>query len=84
MLLWSKHLDKLIPPGFPRFRVWFPSKRRYPHPIPEDIERLYIYNQLLEAWLLNPKYQQEWWEPLRKGASPLTPMPSTIAMKPQE
>jgi hypothetical protein len=79
---WADKLDALQSPDFPRFKVFFPPQRRYPPPLPVEVERQLMFYEKVEECLTDPKYDREWWEPLRrcKGARPAN-VPTMVEMR---
>jgi hypothetical protein len=67
--MWADKLDALRardPRAFPGFReVSFPPRRRYPAPIPVEMERYMLYYEWLEESLTAPRDGRGWWEPPR-------------------
>jgi hypothetical protein len=78
---WKKHLQSQYPPRFPR-RIDVllrPDLRRWPT-MPWEVEREIAALHTIELSLNDPHERAMWWEPLRQGRTPATPVPSSVTV----
>ena len=67
---WGPSLLAIEPPGFPHLDYIYPP-RRFPPPLPEQLERAILGLEGWENLLKDPEHERQLWGPLRHGR-PLT------------
>jgi hypothetical protein len=78
---WEKHLRGLYPPRFLRSIEILvrPDRRRFPT-IPWEVERHMRMMEAIETCLFEPRYEEWWWGPLRRGLPPLRDVPTSLTV----
>jgi hypothetical protein len=72
---WGQRLRARTPPGFPHLWV-IANRRRYPPPLAEDVEYEILGRVLTEHLLVQPEWDRDWWQPMRRGEPPLREPPA--------
>jgi hypothetical protein len=76
---WLRQLSPRKPPGFPEVFVTT-KRRRYPQALPIDVEVHMIGTEITEHVLNEPRFNAQWWEPMRRGER-LSRMPVQIEVE---
>jgi hypothetical protein len=66
---WRRQLNPRKPPGFPEIFVTT-RQRRYPGTLPIELEVDAIGTEIVEHLLSEPRFNDSWWEPMRRGERP--------------
>jgi hypothetical protein len=66
---WHERLEARKPPRFPL--IEFENHRRFPEALPVPMKVNILGLEVIENMLNNPEQNERWWEPLRKGLTPV-------------
>jgi hypothetical protein len=65
---WQREMARRLMPGFPLMLISKPPRRLWPN-LPPEAERAILVCQTQELLLSSPRWEREWWGPLRRDPS---------------